>query len=77
MKAYKSDEELVPPPPAICSAHNKVSVLNIIVVNHRYGGEKRGPFWQYGRFDRSRRKAKLYLKPGYSFVRWEVKCEKC
>jgi hypothetical protein len=77
MKTYKSHEVPLDQPPAVCNAHNKPSILSIIVVTTRMGIEQRGPFWQFGRYDRKRRKVKLFLKPGYNFVRWEAKCEQC
>lgn len=72
-----TQETLLQPPPSVCSQHNRPTVANLIVVTTLSGIEQRGPFWQYGRYDRSRRKVKLFLKSGYRFVRWEGRCEQC
>jgi hypothetical protein len=73
-----NQETLIDPPPVVCNQCNKKpSVKNAIVVATRSGIEQRGAFWQYGRYDRSRRKVKLYLKSGFSLVRWEARCECC
>lgn len=75
--AKKPHEIPLPSPPAVCAKHNKPTTQNLIVVTLLSGIEQKGPFWQYGRYDRSRRKVKLFLKPGYRFVRWEGRCESC
>ena len=78
MKAMHSKAEAeVPYPPAVCNKHNKPSTRHLIVVTTRSGIEQRGPFWEFGRYDRHRRKVKLLLKPAYRFVRWEAQCEQC
>lgn len=75
---WKSHEVPIDRPSTICNKHNKPSVLNLLVVTKMDGVERRGPFFQYGLYDRRRGgKSKLYLKPGFVFVRWEVNCEKC
>lgn len=75
MKARQ--ESPIQPPPCVCAKHNKPAVKHLIVVTLRSGIEQKGPFWEYGRYDRSRKKVKLFLKPGFNFVRWEVACEQC
>jgi hypothetical protein len=76
LKPYQ--ETLIDHPPVLCSkCAQKPSAKNTIVVTTRSGIEQRGAFWQFGRYDRSRRKVKLYLNPGYQFVRWEARCESC
>jgi hypothetical protein len=78
MKAYSQKKEVeLPYPPAVCSKHNKPSTKHVIVVATHSGIEQRGAFWEFGRYDRSRRKVKLFLKSSYRFVRWEARCEEC
>lgn len=70
-------ETVVQAPPTVCSKHHKPAVQHLVVVATLSGIEQRGPFWQFGRYDRSRRKVKLLLKPEYRFVRWDSRCEQC
>ena len=74
---WKSHEQPLDRPGTVCNIHNLPSVENRIVVQTLSGKEMRGLFSQYGTYDRRRSKAKLFLKPGFIFVRWEVRCEKC
>lgn len=78
MVLYKSSEVEVPRPPVLCNKCGKQpSALNGIVVKTTFSQELKGAFSEYGRYDRSRRKVRLFLKPGYQFVRWESRCETC
>lgn len=75
---WKSHETPLERPGVICNKHNKPAVLNMIVVKKMDGVERKGPFFQYGHYDRRKGgRAKLYLKPGFMFVRWEMQCEAC
>lgn len=75
---WKSHEVPLGRPGTVCNKHNKPSVLNLLVVKKMDGVERKGPFFQFGHYDRRKGgKAKLYLKPGFIFVRWDLECEKC
>jgi hypothetical protein len=74
---WKSHEDPLDRPPVVCNTHNKPSVLNLVVFQTLSGVEQKGPFWKVGIFDRRKAKAKLYMRPGFIFVRWEARCERC
>lgn len=75
---WKAHQQEIARPPVLCNACGKrPSTLNKVVVKTIAGHERCGAFWEYGRYDRSRRKMKLFLKPGFIFVRWETRCETC
>ncbi len=75
---YKSHEVPLDRPGVVCTKHHLPSVSNMVVVKKMDGVERVGPFFKYGLYDRRRgRKARLYLRPGFVFVRWELACEEC
>lgn len=76
---WKSHEAELPRPPVICdNCQKRPSVLNKVVVKTLSGTECRDFYHRFGRYERTRRgKTKLFLKPGFMFVRWETVCERC